>query len=383
MPALEDLAGLAILVSLIAYALSGGADFGGGIWDLLARGPRAASQRRQIAHSIGPIWEANHIWLILAIVVLLTAFPAAFARITTVLHVPLLLMLLGIVARGAAFSFRAYGDPEGQSEGAWGRLFAAASLATPVLLGVVLGAIASGKLRPPTSAADFLTAWIGPLPFAVGLFALVLFAFLAAVYLAHDARFAPGDGDTPRSGDASGPGHRAIDAPSAGDSRETSHRAADRQRPRREDPGHSELSEDFRKRALAAGVLLAPLAAGVLAIAGWQAPRLLLQLTRTPWSWGLHAMTAACAITALAALVLRRLHLARLTAAAQAALILAGWAFAQYPFLVPPDLTLARTAAPAATLRLLLGTLAAGALLLLPAFFYLYRIFGRFRGLRG
>jgi cytochrome d ubiquinol oxidase subunit II len=373
MPALEDLAGLAILVSLIAYALSGGADFGGGIWDLLARGPRAASQRRQIAHSIGPVWEANHVWLILAIVVLFTAFPAAFARITTVLHVPLLLMLLGIVARGAAFSFRAYGDPEGRSEGSWGRLFAAASLATPVLLGVVLGAIASGKLHPPTSPADFLTAWLGPLPVAVGLFALVLFAFLAAVYLAHDARFASAGCDTPSSDDARGPGHRAADAPSAGAAR----------RPGREGAGSSELSEDFRKRALVAGVLLAPLAAGVMVIAGWQAPRLLLQLTRTPWSWGLHAMTAACAITALAALVLRRLHLARAAAAAQAALILAGWAFAQYPFLVPPDLTLSTTAAPAATLRLLLGTLAAGALLLLPAFLYLYRIFGRFRGLRG
>jgi cytochrome d ubiquinol oxidase subunit II len=389
MPPLEDLAGLAILVSLIAYALSGGADFGGGVWDLLASGPRAASQRRQIAHSMGPIWEANHIWLILAIVVLFTAFPAAFARITTVLHVPLLLMLLGIVARGAAFSFRAYGDPEGPSEEPWGKLFAAASLVTPVLLGVVLGAIASGKLGPPSSAADFLTAWIGPLPFAVGLFALVLFAFLAAVYLAHDTRFAPGDDDTPRSGDARGPGYGVTDTTSGGGHRDSGQRDANTpsagaaRRPRRENACRSELSDDFRKRALAAGVLLAPLAAGVLAIAGWQAPRLLLQLTRTPWSWGLHAMTAACAITALAALVLRRLHLARVAAAAQAALILAGWAFAQYPFLVPPDLSLASASAPAATLRFLLGTLAAGSLLLLPAFFYLYRIFGRFRGLRG
>jgi cytochrome d ubiquinol oxidase subunit II len=343
MPALEDGAGLAILASLVAYGLSGGADFGGGVWDLLARGPRAARQRQLIAHSMGPIWEANHIWLILAIVVLFTAFPPAFARIATTLHVPLLLMLLGIVARGAAFSFRSYGRPDGESARSWGTVFAVASLVTPLLLGVVVGAIAHGSVRPPGSAADFLTAWIGIFPLAVGVFALALFAFLAAVYLAHDARWSGGD-------DPSGP---------------------------------SQLSEDFRRRALASGLLLAPLAAGVLAAAGREAPRLLHGLIHTPWSWALHALTAACALTALAALARRRLGLARAAAAAQAALILAGWALAQYPYLVPPDLTLAAAAAPAAVLRALLAALAAGALLLLPAFFYLYRVFGHVGGWRG
>jgi len=223
MPAPEDLAGLAIAASLIAYALSGGADFGGGVWDLLARGPRAARQRRLIAHSIGPIWEANHIWLILAIVVLFTAFPPAFARIATVLHVPLLLMLLGIVARGAAFSFRSYGDPAGEAAaGSWGRLFAAASLATPLLLGTIVGAIAAGRARPPATGAAYLTTWIGPFPLAAGAFTLVLFAFLAAVYLAHDARHAADDGE-----DAGGEDAR----------------------------GAAELRDDFRRRALAAGAV--------------------------------------------------------------------------------------------------------------------------------
>jgi cytochrome d ubiquinol oxidase subunit II len=367
MPALEILAALAILVSLILYALSGGADFGGGVWDLLASGPRAAAQRRQISHSIGPIWEANHIWLILAIVVLFTGFPAAFARITTVLHVPLLLALLGIVARGAAFSFRSYGLPVGRDAGPWGRLFASASLITPVLLGVVLGDIASGKVRPPASAAGYLTSWIGPLPIAVGLFALGLFAFLAAVYLAYDANFAPAAGGGEGSGDQGG-GDGGGEGGKGGDGSE-GHTGR---------PGSGGLSEDFRRRALATGVSLAPLAAAVLAAAGWEAPQLLRALTRTTWSWFLHAVTAACASTALAALVLRRFRLARIAAAGQAALILAGWAFAQYPFLVPPDLSLAAAAAPAATLRDLLAALAAGALLLLPAFVYLYRVFGRF-----
>jgi cytochrome d ubiquinol oxidase subunit II len=338
MSTLEDGAGLAVVASLVAYGLSGGADFGGGVWDLLARGPRAARQRQVIAHAMGPIWEANHIWLVLAIVVLFTAFPPAFARIGTVLHVPLLLMLLGIVARGAAFSFRAYGRPEGESEGPWGTVFAVASLLTPLLLGVVVGAVARGSVRPPTSAADFLTAWIGPLPLAVGVFALALFAFLAAVYLAYNARH--------------------------------------------ETAAVAELSEDFRRRALASGLLLAPLAAAVLAVAGREAPRLFHGLTRTPWSWALHALTAASAIAALAALARRRFGWARAAAATQVALILAGWAFAQYPYLVPPDLTLSAAAAPAAVLRPLLVTLAAGALLLLPAFFYLYRVSGHLRGWR-
>jgi cytochrome d ubiquinol oxidase subunit II len=367
MPALEDGAGAAILVALVAYGLSGGADFGGGVWDLLARGPRAARQRQLIAHSMGPIWEANHIWLILAIVVLFTAFPPAFARIATVLHLPLLLMLLGIVARGAAFSFRSYGRPDGEAAGPWGRVFAVASLITPLLLGIVVGAIARGSARPPSSAADFLTAWIGPFPFAVGAFALALFAFLAAVYLAHDARRGAAEGP---------PSAVAAAAVDDGANGADGAHGAEPSKP-------SQLSEDFRRRALASGVLLAPLAAGVLAVAAREAPRLLHGLIRTPWSWALHALTAACALTALAALARRRLGLARAAAAAQVALILAGWALAQYPYLVPPDLTLAAAAAPAETLRALLAALAAGALLLLPAFFYLYRVFGHVRGWSG
>jgi cytochrome d ubiquinol oxidase subunit II len=344
MAGLEVCAGLALLAALIAYGLSGGADFGGGVWDLLARGPRAARQRAQVAHSIGPIWEANHVWLILAIVVLATAFPPAFARIATVLHVPLLLMLLGIVARGAAFSIRAYGDPAAAEAGevranGWGRVFALASLLTPLLLGMIVGAIAAGRVRPPTSAADYFLSWLSPFSFAVGLFALLLFAFLAAVYLAHDARYT-GEEESAEA---------------------------------------FELSDDFRRRALAAGLLLAPIAAGVLALAARHAPQILHGLTRTPWSWCLHLAAAACALTALGALLARRLRLARAATAAQAALILAGWALAQYPYLVPPDLTLATAAAPASTLRFLLGALAAGAAVLLPSLLYLYRLFGRVR----
>jgi cytochrome bd ubiquinol oxidase subunit II len=330
---LAEAAGLAIVFALNVYGLTGGADYGGGVWDLLASGPRAGRQRDLVARSLAPVWEANHVWLVLAVVVLATAFPPAFARISTTLHVPLLLMLLGVVARGAAFSFRSYGaqDAHGPAEApVWGRVFAVASLVTPLLLGTVFGAITMGVAARPRTAADFFTSWVGVFPFAVGLFALVLFAFLAAVYLTVDAREAA-------------------------------------------------VREDFRLRALASGLAAGVIAAAVLVAAGRHAPALLRGLIGSGWSAALHAATAAAALAALAALWSRRYRFARLCAAAQVSLILWGWALAQRPYLVRPDLTLADAAAPPATLRLLLGVLAAGAVVLFPSFYYLFRVFGRLR----
>ena len=331
MTGLELAAALVLVVALNLYALSGGADYGGGVWDLLARGPRAARQRDLVEHSIAPIWEANHVWMILVIVVLFTGFPPAFARIATYLHVPLLLMLLGIVARGAAFSFRSYGSPEARAQRLWGRVFAVSSLITPLLLGTVLGAIASGSLEAqPRSMAAFFTPWIGIFPFAVGLYALVMFAFVAAVYLCVEA-------------------------------------------------GEEDLREDFRRQALISGVGLGVLAVAVLAAAGLRAPEILHDLTRTRWSWALHGATALAALAGLAALWTRRYRLARAAVVVQVSLILWGWAFSQYPHLVKPDLTIDAAAAPDVTLRLLLGALAAGTVLLLPSFLYLYRVFGKLR----
>lgn len=336
MDALALLAALAIVVSLDVYAVSGGADYGGGVWDLLARGPRAERQRELISHAIGPIWEANHVWLILAIVVLFTGFPPAFARITTILHVPLFLMLLGVVARGAAFSFRSYGSPRGETQRTWGRLFAAASLGTPLLLGMILGAVAAGTVpAEATSAAAestavFFTSWLGLFPLSVGLYALVMFAFLAAVYLTVEAE-------------------------------------------------DEDLREDFRRRALGSGILLGVLAAAVLAMAGLRVPELLDDLTRTPWSWALHALTAAAALGTLFSLWRRRYRLARIGVVVQVSLIIWGWAFSQYPHLVKPDLTFQEAAAPPITLKLLLGALAVGAVVLVPSFLYLFRVFGKIR----
>src|SRR5512140_3168980 len=134
------LLGGVIVLALTAYALMGGADYGGGVWDLAASGATAPA--------IGPIWEANHVWLILVVVVLFSAFPTAFARLSIHLHIPLMLALGGIILRGSAFMFRAYGPEDAQFRRRWGLVFAIASVVTPVLLGVVVGAITEGRIDP-------------------------------------------------------------------------------------------------------------------------------------------------------------------------------------------------------------------------------------------
>src|SRR6195952_1744320 len=135
-----------MMVALNAYVLLAGADFGGGVWDFFARGARRKEQRDLISHALAPIWEANHVWLILVIVLLLTCFPAAFSTIAITLHIPLSLMLIGIVLRGSAFIFRSYGSDDNATQQRWGRVFAIASIVTPVLLGMCVGAIVMGGL---------------------------------------------------------------------------------------------------------------------------------------------------------------------------------------------------------------------------------------------
>lgn len=310
-----------ILVSLTAYALLGGADFGGGVWDLVASGPRKEQQRRLVAQAIAPVWEANHVWLILAVVLLFTCFPAAFARLAIALHVPLTLMLIGIVLRGSTFMFQSYG-------GGGRRVFAYASLLTPVLLGVSVGAIASGATGVPaggTFVEGYVRPWLTPFAFAIGLFALACFAFLAAVYLTVEAR----DG---------------------------------------------QLQEDFRRRALVAGIIVAANAAIGLLLSP-QAPMVQRGLLATRWAALLHLLTGVAALLAFGALWRRRYRVARVAAAAQVALILWGWGLSQYPYLLPPDLTIADAAAPRVTLELALIALIAGAIVLFPSLFYLFKVF--------
>lgn len=325
---LELLAAGAMVVSLMFYALLGGADYGGGVWDLFARGRRARQQRELIAEAIGPVWEANHVWLILVLVILFTGFPSAFAAIATALHVPLTLLLIGIVLRGSAFTFRTYDSQRDEVQQRWSRVFSVASIITPVLLGVTLGAIASGTIKVENGmvTSGFWRSWLAPFPFAVGFFALALFAFLAAVYLTLEAK-------------------------------------------------DEKLREDFRLRALAAGAMVGALALTVFLLAGSGAPKVRAGLAASVWALPLHAATAASAVGAFYFLWKRKYAWARLCAAAQVSLILWGWALAQFPYIVEPDITISSAAAPPQTLRLLLAALALGALVLFPSFYYLFRVF--------
>jgi cytochrome d ubiquinol oxidase subunit II len=327
---------LAIMVSLNAYVLLAGADFGGGMWDLFATGPRRERQRQLIEAAMGPVWEANHVWLILVVVLLFTCFPPVFSRLAIMLHIPLSLMLIGIVLRGSAFTFRSYDTRADHAQRRWGRVFSIASLVTPFLLGMMVGAIASARLGgtlDPGKGHDFtavyLSPWLSPFSFATGLFALSLFAFVAAVYLTMEAR-------------------------------------------------EEDLREDFRRKALLAAVGVFGTAMLALLLSSHDeagAPLMWQGLIHSPWAKVLQGAVAVSAVTALGALWKRTYQLARLAAAAQVSLILWGWAVAQFPYLVPPDLTIADSAAPPVTLKLVLGALAVGAALLVPSLYYLFRVF--------
>jgi cytochrome d ubiquinol oxidase subunit II len=321
------LLGLALVASLNFYVLLGGADYGGGLWDLLASGPTAERQRTTIARAIGPVWEANHVWLIIAVVIVFAGFPRAFAVMSTYLHVPLLVVLMGIVTRGSAFVFRAYGSDDPRRGRYWGRTFAGASTVTPLFLGIVVGALTEGRLpaTPEGTFADvFIRPWLTPFAVSVGVFALALFGFLAAVYLTLES-----DDDDERAA--------------------------------------------FRRRALSSGVAVGALAAMVLLLAP---PDVRDGLIASTWAVPLHVATAACAAAALGLLWAGQYAMARLAAAAQSSLILWGWALTQYPYAIRPHLTIAAAAAPENVQLMLLQVLGMGAVILIPSLLFLFAIFG-------
>jgi cytochrome d ubiquinol oxidase subunit II len=321
-----------MVLSLNAYVLLAGADFGGGVWDLFARGPRQDQQRAAIANAIGPIWEANHVWLILVVVLLFSCFPRAFSHLSTALHIPITLMLVGIVLRGSAFTFRSYDRQTDAVQRNWGRVFAIASVVTPVLLGICVGAVASGAV--PLVPVDgtrsftdvFVRPWITPFAISVGVLALAIFAHLAAVYLAWE----------------------------------------------RHEP---ELKQDFRVRALISAIAVFVAGTLTIVLARADAPLVYDGLTRGPAAVGMHAVTALAGLTGVWALWRRRWLLAVIAAAAQATFLLWGWAWSQFPWLVPPSHTITDLAAPRITQQLVLAVLGVGTVILLPSFVYLFRIF--------
>jgi cytochrome d ubiquinol oxidase subunit II len=247
----------------------------------------------------------------------------------TALHIPVTLMLIGIVLRGTSFVFRAYDAPDVRVQRRWGRVFAISSTVTPIMLGMIIGGISSGAIRVEdgTVTSGWFNAWLDTFAIAVGGYTLALFAFLAAIFLSVDAY---------------------------------------------DDP---DVQEDFRRRALIAAVALGGFALLAGLLAEGQAPALREGLLDSWWSWPLQAMTALAAIGVIAALVTRRFFLARTLAVAQVTLILTGWGLALNPYLVVDDVKISEAAAPDITLQLLLGGLAAGALVLFPSLYYLFRVF--------
>jgi cytochrome d ubiquinol oxidase subunit II len=318
-----------MFVGLIAYGLFGGADFGAGIWDLLAGGTRrGAPQRELIERSIAPIWEANHVWLIFVLVVLWTAFSGAFAAVVTTLYIPLTLAAFGMIARGAAFAFRKSVATLGMRR-FLGAGFALSSLVTPFFLGTVVGGVASGRVPPGIAAGDVVTSWLNPTSLLGGVLAVLVCAYLAAVFLCEDA-------------------HRE---------------------------GAEDLADQFRIRALGTATLTGLVGIAGLFILRADAPQLFDGLTGR--AAPVVALSVVAGVAALGLLLTRRYTPARAASALAVTAILAGWAIAQYPYVLPPDLTIEEAARGRATLVALLVTLIGGAVILVPALVYLYALFQR------
>jgi cytochrome d ubiquinol oxidase subunit II len=324
---LAELPALLILLGLVAYTVLAGADFGAGVWTL-APGPGRAGRagaRTHARHAMGPVWEANHVWLIFVLVVCWTAYPTAFASITSTLAAPLLLAVIGIILRGTSYAIRGQLDAA-REVAAIECVFALASIVTPFALGTVVGALVTGRVPLGNAAGDPVTSWLNPTSVLLGVLAVATSAYLAAVYLAADA-------------------HRA---------------------------GQHALELDFRERALRSGVAVGALALASLVIVHRDSG---LFGTRLTEGGGL-AMVVVSAAAGLGTLVLvraGRLETARASAALAVAAIIAGWGLAQQPWLLP-GLTITQAAAGRSTLIALLLAVGIGALVLVPSLLLLFTL---------
>lgn len=327
---LANVMAIILWLSILAFAILGGADFGAGIWDLLARGETAEQQRSALIRAIGPIWEGNEIWLIYLVTGTWTAFPLVFSTIMTALFIPLTIGLLGIVMRGAAFIFYSHFQSEVSVKVGWGRTFSAASTAAPFLFGCVAAAAASGQIRVTPSEqvqANVFTTWTTPFALACGCFAVALCACLAATYMTV----------------------------------ETYH------------TGEMQLALIFRTRALVSGAIASVLGIVAAWLASFFAPHLFNGLTSRALPLALAAIVVG-ALTA-GALLLGQYFIARMLSAGGVMLILGAWAVAQLPYLVVPDITIARGAAPEGVEAVVLVAAVVGMVIVLPAFWYLMYLF--------
>lgn len=329
---LADVPLILLLVGLAAYAVLGGADFGAGFWQLWGgRGERDRELREHAHHAMGPVWETNHVWLVFVLVICWTAYPTAFASITSTLSVPLFIAGIGIILRGTAYALRS-GTTTAEEQRRIEVAFAVSSILTPFALGAVIGGIASERVPVGNARGDLATSWLNETSIFIGVLAVAMGAYLAAVYLAADAVRV----------------------------------------------GRADIADAFRTRALGTGIVAGALALGGLAVVRDDATRIWDGLTRGS---GLAAViVSGLAGVATLGLVFRR-HFgpARVSAALAVAAIVGGWALAQRPEILP-GLTVEEAAAGHSALVAVIVGVAIGAVLLVPSLALLFGLFlrGRF-----
>ena len=318
-----------LLAGLTLYAALGGADFGGGLWDLLAGGyQRGRAPRQLIDDTITPVWEANHVWLIFILVIFWTAFPPAFAAVMTAAALPLWLAAFGIVLRGAGFAFRKEVDTL-HWQRLFGATFAFSSLIVPFFMGTVIGAIASGRV-PANPAHTDLAVWTGPTSLLIGALFVAVCAYLAAVYLTQEAS---------RRGD-----HR--------------------------------LRRYFALRATIAGTISGALSLATLLEIHSSNPALYHGLTHR--ALPLVIVAAGCGLAVVVLLATGRSQGLRALSVLGVAAVVFGWGVAQYPVLLPgTGLTLTTASAPHSVLVTLVVVFVAAVLLVVPSFLLLFSLHGR------
>jgi cytochrome d ubiquinol oxidase subunit II len=321
---MPDVAAVILFIGVTAYAIFGGADFGAGFWDLLAGGAeRGTRPRAVVAHSIGPVWEANHVWLIFCLVVLWTGFSEAFASIGLTLFVPLSLAALGIVLRGSSFAFRKEVTLT-SSRRNFGAAFAISSVIVPYCLGAVAGAIASGRVPSGGKAGDPWDSWINPTSILGGVLAVTVCAYLASVYLVFDAR-------------------RLVEP---------------------------DMVEYFRRRAIGMAIVT-----GVIAVIGIFVLRddsRYLFDGLTSRALPLVIVSALCGVGSLVLLLRNAPRGARVLAIGAVATVVLGWGVAQWDYILPKTLTVSQAAAPDATLVTILVVFVVAAIVILPSIGLLY-----------
>jgi cytochrome bd ubiquinol oxidase subunit II len=316
-------AAVILFASIVVYAIFGGADFGAGFWDLVAGGTtRGERPREVIEHSIGPVWEANHVWLIFTFVVLWTCFPQAYASITLTLFVPLTLAALGIVLRGAGFAFRKAVDTPHRRN--FGAAFAISSVIVPYCLGAVVGSIASGRVPSGGNAGDPWGSWVNPTSVLGGVLAVCVTAYLAGFFLVRDAR-----------------------------------RLSD-----------EAMVAYFRRRAFGAAVAAGLVAAVGIFVLSNDADYLFHGLTSR--ALPLVILSAVCGVTALVLVARSSSRGARAAAVSAVASLVLAWGVAQSDYLLPTSLTVSAGAAPSGTITAILVATGLAALLIVPAFVLLY-----------